>query len=94
LAKTTVLGVSMDSVESHQRFKSKYELPFLLLSDPGGKVCEKYGVIKQKKMYGKFYKGIERSTFIINAEAKIAHAFRGIKVEGHVRTVLDTLRSS
>ncbi len=84
----------MDSIESHQKFKAKFELPFLLLSDPGGKVCEKYGVLKEKKMYGKTYKGIERSTFVIDADSRVAHAFRGIKVEGHVRALLDTLRSS
>jgi peroxiredoxin Q/BCP len=83
----------MDSVESHKRFKTKFELPFLLLSDPGGKVCEKYGVVKEKKMYGKSYKGIERSTFVIDGNARVAHAFRGIKVEGHVRSLLDALRS-
>ncbi len=89
--KTAVLGVSMDSVESHRNFKTKHELPFSLLSDPGGKVCEKYGVLKEKKMYGRTYKGIERSTFVIDEKGRIAHAFRGIKVEGHVRKLLDTL---
>jgi len=83
----------MDSVESHQRFKAKHELPFPLLSDPDGKVCEKYGVIKEKKMYGKTYKGIERSTFIIDAAGKITHADRGVKVEGHIRKLLDILRT-
>ena len=81
----------MDSVDSHRRFKAKYELPFSLLSDPGGKVCGKYGVLKEKRMYGKTYKGIERSTFVIDEEGRIARAFRGVKVEGHVRELLEVL---
>lgn len=81
----------MDTVESHRRFKTKYDLPFPLLSDSGGKVCEKYGVLKEKKMYGKTYRGIERSTFVIDEQGKIAHAFRGVKVEGHVRKLLEIL---
>jgi peroxiredoxin Q/BCP len=81
----------MDTVESHRRFKTKYDLPFPLLSDSGGKVCEKYGVLKEKKMYGKTYRGIERSTFVIDEQGKIAHAFRGVKVEGHVRKLLEVL---
>jgi peroxiredoxin Q/BCP len=83
----------MDSVESHRKFKAKHELPFPLLSDPGGKLCEKYRVIKQKKMYGKTYKGIERSTFVIDEEGRVAHVFRGVKVESHVRRLLEALNS-
>lgn len=83
----------MDGVESHRRFKAKYDLSFPLLSDPGGRVCEKYGVVKEKKMYGKTYKGIERSTFVIDKEGRISHAFRGVKVEGHVRKLLDALNA-
>lgn len=90
--KTVVLGLSMDGIESHRRFKEKHELPFLLLSDPDGKVCKKYGVIKEKSMYGKAYKGIERSTFIIGRDGKIEHAFRGAKVEGHIRKLLEILK--
>lgn len=81
----------MDSIESHRNFKAKYELPFPLLSDPAGRVCEKYGVLKEKKMYGKTYKGIERSTFVIDEEGKVAQAFRGVRVEGHVRKLIETL---
>jgi len=84
----------MDSVESHQKFKTKYDLSLPLLSDPDGKMCRKYGVIKEKKMYGKTYKGIERSTIIIDEEGKITRAYRGVKVEGHVRALLDALSSS
>lgn len=81
----------MDSIDSHRSFKAKHDLPFLLLSDPGGKVCEKYGVIKEKKMYGRTHKGIERSTFVIDERGRVRHAFRGVKVDGHVRRVLDAL---
>jgi len=83
--------VNMDSLESHRKFKARYDLPFLLLSDPGGKVCGKYGVLKDKKMYGKSYRGIERSTFVIDEAGTIVHAFRGVKVEGHVQKLLETL---
>ncbi len=83
----------MDSIESHERFKAKYELPFSLLSDPGGKVCDKYGVIKQKTIYGKTFKGIERSTFIIDEMGKVTHEFRGAKVEGHIQKLLDLLKA-
>jgi peroxiredoxin Q/BCP len=83
--------VSKDSVASHQKFKKKHELPFPLLSDPNGEVCEKFGVIKEKNMYGKKYLGIERSTFIIDENGKIAAAYRGVKVAGHIGELLDAL---
>jgi peroxiredoxin Q/BCP len=86
-----VLGVSRDSVESHRKFKAKYEIPFLLLSDPDGAVCEKYGVLKEKNMYGRKSIGIDRSTFIIDKNGKIAHAYRGVKVAGHIQQILDAL---
>ncbi len=85
--------MSRDSVTSHQKFKQKYELPFTLLSDPDGKVCEKYGVIKEKNMYGRKVKGIDRSTFIIDEKGKIIHVYKGVKVAGHIQQVLDTLSS-
>jgi peroxiredoxin Q/BCP len=91
--KTDVLGLSMDGNESHRRFKEKHELPFLLLSDPDGKVCKKYGVIKEKTMYGKTYQGIERSTFVVGPDGKIEHAFRGVKVEGHIRKLLELIKA-
>lgn len=84
----------MDSVESHRRFKAKYEIPFPLLSDPEGTMCRKYGVIKSKKIYGKTFKGIERTTIVIDETGKITRMFRGVKVEGHVQSVLDALNSS
>jgi len=68
-------------------------LPFILLSDPDGKVCEKYGVIKEKKLYGKTYKGIDRSTLVIDKKGKVAHIYRGVKVKGHIEELLSVLNS-
>ena len=86
-----VLGVSKDSVVSHQKFKEKYDLPFPLLSDDSGEVCEKYGVWKQKSMYGRKYMGIERSTFVIGADGKILKIYNKVKVKDHAKTVLSDL---
>lgn len=86
-----MLGVSRDSVEKHRKFKAKYELPFTLLSDPDGKVCETYGVLKQKSMFGKKYMGIERSTFVIDADGNVAEIYRKVKIDGHVHEVLEYL---
>jgi peroxiredoxin Q/BCP len=78
-------------VASHKKFKTKYEIPFPLLSDPDGVVCEKYGVLKEKKMFGKAFKGIDRSTFIINRDGRIAAVYRGVKVKRHIQELLDAL---
>jgi len=86
-----VLGVSRDSVGSHEKFIAKLELPFLLLSDADGAVCEKYDVIKEKTLYGKKVKGIERSTFIIDKDGKLKKVFRKVKVDGHVDEILAAL---
>jgi thioredoxin-dependent peroxiredoxin len=86
-----VLGVSPDDVKSHEKFKTKYELPFPLLADPDHAVAEKYGVWGEKKFAGKTYYGINRSTFIIDAEGKVARAMMGIKAAGHAAKVLDSL---
>ena len=86
-----VLGVSPDDVASHGRFKSKYELPFTLLADPDHTVAEDYGVWTERSSRGKTYMGINRSTFIIDADGKIARALRGIKPAGHALQVLDSL---
>ena len=86
-----ILGVSPDTEASHQKFKSKYELPFTLLADPEHEVAEAYGVWKEKRNYGKTYHGVERSTFVIDADGKVARAMRGIRPAGHAAQVLETL---
>ena len=86
-----VLGVSPDNVASHEKFKTKYQLPFTLLADPDHEAAEAYGVWKEKRNYGKTYKGVERSTFVIDADGKVAKAMRGIRPAGHAAQVLETL---
>lgn len=86
-ADTVVLGVSPDSVASHEKFAAKFELPFTLLSDPDHAVCEKYGVWVEKNMYGKKSMGVQRATFLIDREGKIAAVWPKVKVEGHVDEV-------
>jgi len=90
--KAVVLGVSRDSVASHEKFKAKYELPFSLLSDSGEELCQRFGVIKDKNMYGRKVRGIERSTFLIDADGVLRREWRGVKVKGHVAEVLESLR--
>ena len=85
-----VIGLSRDSVASHDKFKKKYELPFPLLADPDKKLCLAYGVWKEKSMYGRSYMGVERSTFVIE-KGRIKAAWRKVKVPGHVDEVLKTL---
>ncbi len=79
-----VVGVSKDSPESHDKFKKKFGLNFPLVSDTDGSVCEAYGVWQEKSMYGKKYMGIDRSTFLIDENGKIARIWRKVKVDGHV----------
>ncbi len=86
--KVQVIGVSKDSVKKHDKFKEKYELTFPLASDEDGKVCDKYGVWVEKSMYGRKYMGIERATYLIDAEGKIAHIWRKVSVTDHVEDVL------
>ena len=86
-----VLGVSPDDVASHEKFKTKFGLPFTLLADPEHKVAEDYGVWTERNRYGKKYMGINRSTFIIDADGKVARAMIGIKPAGHASAVLDSL---
>lgn len=88
-ADTVVIGVSRDGVSSHDRFKSKYGLPFALLSDADATVCEAYGVWVEKSMYGRKYMGIERATFLIGRDGVIRHVWRKVKVPGHAEAVLD-----
>ncbi len=93
VAQAVVLGVSKDSVAKHDKFRDKHGLGIALLSDEADKTCEAYGVWKQKSMYGKTFWGIERSTFLIDAEGRIARIWRGVKVPGHVEEVLDAVRA-
>jgi peroxiredoxin Q/BCP len=87
-AKTKVIGISKDSVASHDKFKKKYELPFTLASDKDGHVCEDYGTWAEKSMYGRTYFGIVRTTFLIGADGTIKQVWSKVKVTGHVAEVL------
>ena len=89
--KAVILGISPDSVESHKKFSDKYELPFSLLSDEKKQIHEKYGVWKEKSMYGRKYMGVERSTFIIDKTGKVKKIFRKVKVADHNKEVLEAL---
>lgn len=86
-----MLGVSPDSVARHEKFTAKHDLNFPLLADEDHKVCEKYGVWVEKKLYGKTYMGVERSTFLINASGKIAKVWRKVKVDGHADAVVEAI---
>ena len=83
-----ILGVSKDSVKSHDKFKNKFDLPFRLVSDDDGRICETFGVWVEKSMYGKKYMGIERSTFLIDENGVVQREWRKVKVPGHVEEVL------
>ena len=87
-----ILGVSRDSLASHDKFITKLSLPFVLLSDPDEIVCKLYDVIKEKNMYGKKYMGVERSTFLINKEGILIEEFRKVRVKGHIEKVLDKIK--
>lgn len=87
-----VFGISRDSLRSHEGFKAKLELPFDLISDPEESVCNLFGVIKIKNMYGKKVRGIERSTFVIDATGELVKEWRGVKVPGHIDEVLDIVK--
>jgi len=89
---TEIIGVSRDSVKSHEGFKCKYEFPFELLSDPDEGLCDLFDVIKMKNMYGKQVRGVERSTFLIDAQGNIAAEWRKVSVKGHAREVLEKVR--
>ena len=88
-----VIGVSRDSLKSHENFSKKLTLPFPLIADTDEKVCNAYDVIKNKQMYGNQVRGIERSTFLIDARGKLIQAWRGLKVPGHAQEVLQAARS-
>lgn len=91
--KTAVIGISRDSAASHDKFKTKYQLPFPLASDEDGKVCEAYGVWAEKSMYGRKYMGIERSTFLIDGNGMLRGVWRKVKVPGHVEAVLEAAKA-
>ena len=88
-----VAGVSRDSVKSHEGFKAKMAFPFPLLSDADEKLCHQFDVIKMKNMYGKKVRGIERSTFLIDADGKLVREWRKVKVDGHAAEVLDAVKA-
>ncbi|MBO7746710.1 thioredoxin-dependent thiol peroxidase [Paenibacillus sp. MWE-103] len=85
---TVVLGISNDPAERHEKFAAKYELPFELLADTEHKVCELYGVWQMKKLYGREYMGLVRSTFLIDEKGKLVREWRNLRVKGHVQEVL------
>ena len=93
-ARVPVFGISRDPVASHERFKKKMSFPFELLSDPEEKVCAIFDVMKMKKLYGREYRGVDRSTFVIDRQGRIAREWRGVKVPGHAQEVLDFVRSN
>ncbi len=90
-SKAVILGVSPDPVKSHQKFKAKYELTFPLVADTEKVACEAYGVWKEKSMYGKKYMGVERTTFVIDADGTIAQVFNKVKPAGHAAQVMATV---
>jgi peroxiredoxin Q/BCP len=92
-AGAIVVGVSRDSLKSHENFKAKMGFPFQLVSDPDEALCKQFGVIKMKNMYGRQVRGIERSTFVIDGKGNLAREWRGVKVPGHAQQVLDFVTS-
>ena len=91
-AGAMIFGVSRDNLASHDKFRSQLELPFDLIADTEEKLCHMFGVVKNKIMYGKKVKGIERSTFLVDAEGVLRQEWRGVKVAGHVQEVLEAVR--
>lgn len=92
-AGATVFGVCRDNMDSHNRFKEKLELPFELIADTEEKLCHMFGVVKNKIMYGRKVKGIERSTFLVNADGVLVQEWRGLKIPGHVEEVLEAVKA-
>ena len=91
--KTLILGVSKDSIASHEKFRAKQDFPFDLISDPDEKLCTAFDVIQEKSMYGRKFMGVVRSTFLIDADGKLRKEWRGVKVKGHAEEVLEAVRS-
>ena len=92
-AGAAIVGVSPDSVASHEKFRQKYRFPFELLSDPEQQVCKLFDVIKEKSMYGRKFLGVERSTFLLDAGGVLRHEWRKVKVDGHAAEVLAAARA-
>ncbi len=92
-ANTLIFGVSRDSLRSHANFKTKQEFPFELISDPDETLCKLFDVIKLKKLYGKEYLGVDRSTFLIDRDGVLRREWRSVKVKGHVQEVLDAAQA-
>ncbi len=90
--KAVILGISPDSIESHKKFADKFDLPFRLLSDEKKQVLEKFGVWKEKSMYGRKYMGVERATFIIDKAGKVRKIFRKVKVADHNKELMEALK--
>lgn len=90
---TVILGISKDGLKSHEKFRDKYKIPFLLLSDESKKVHEIFHVMKPKKLYGKEYLGVERSTFVFDTEGNLVQEYRKVKVKGHAEEVLNFIKS-
>ena len=88
---TVILGVSRDSIASHEKFKARQSFPFELLSDPDEKLCRKFDVIHEKTLYGRKFMGVVRSTFLIGADGKLRQEWRGVKVKGHAAKVLESV---
>ena len=93
-ANTVIIGASKDNVARHDKFKTKSQLPFTLISDEDGALCEVYGVWRMKKLYGKEYMGIVRSTFLIDEKGFVQAVWDKVRVKGHVDMVLDAAKAS
>ena len=89
-----VLGISADTPQTQKKFETKYDLPYTLLADTDKKICNAYGVIKDKNMYGRMVKGIARTTFVIGPDGKITHIFNNVKADGHAEQVLEYLKTA
>ncbi|HLT91615.1 MAG TPA: peroxiredoxin [Woeseiaceae bacterium] len=92
-AGAVVLGVSRDSLESHEKFKAKHDLPFELISDPEETLCRQFDVIRPKALYGRKFLGVERSTFLIDGDGRLRREWRKVRVKGHAREVLEAARA-
>lgn len=90
--KTVILGVSRDSIASHEKFRDKQKFPFDLISDPDEALCKKFDVIQEKMLYGRKYMGVERSTFLIDGAGKLCREWRKVKVKGHAAEVLEAVK--